>query len=105
WWLWVFCSYWRLNSAGMDSVTGSCSIKKIQKVIAQLSGQKVIAVTINPETGATRFAFDLGCLLDCRRFEPDDADLWTLYKPSGYTLSVHGDGTVSHQPGSQSRGN
>lgn len=100
WWLWIFCSYWQLTSDDTDSVTGSCSSSKIQRAIVQLSGQKLVSVAIKPATGATRFAFDLGCVLECRRFEPDDADFWTLYKPNGYTLSVHGDGTLSHHRGS-----
>ena len=103
WWLWMFCSYWRLSSHGTDSVTGSCSNSKIQRALVQLSGQKLVSATIKPATGATRFAFDLGCLLECRRFAQDDADLWTLYKPSGYTLSVHGDGTMSHHRGSRAK--
>ena len=64
------------------------------------AGTRVVAV--EPETGATRFVFDLGCVLHCRRFERDtDAELWMLYKPSGYVLSVHGNGTFSHQRGSE----
>ena len=57
-----------------------------------------MSIVVEPETGATHFAFDLGCVLHCRRVERDtDAELWMLYKPSGYVLSVHGNGTFSHQ--------
>jgi hypothetical protein len=98
WWLWFFCCYWRLSSDGLQLATGSSSFRRIERAMAQLEGQELVSVEVEPATGATRFAFDLGCVLDCRRFERGtDAELWMLYKPSGYVLSVHGDGTLSHQ--------
>jgi len=70
--------------------------------MAQLAGQELVSVAVEPETGATRFVFDLGCVLHCRRFKRDtDDELWMLYKPSGYVLSVHGNGTFSHQRGTE----
>lgn len=102
WWLWVFCCYWRLTVDGLPLATGSSSFRRIERALAQLEGQQLLAVDVQPKTGATRFAFDLGCVLHCRRFERDtDDDLWTLYKPSGYVLSVHGNGTFSHHPGTE----
>lgn len=102
WWLWIYCCYWRLTSDGLPLATGSSSFRQIDRAMAQLGGQKLVAVDVVPETGATRFAFDLGCVLHCRRFERDsDAELWTLYKPSGYVLSVHGNGTFSHHRGTE----
>jgi hypothetical protein len=43
--------------------------------------------------------FDLGGVLDCRRFKDNGDDLWTLYKPRGYMLSVCGNGTLNHLRG------
>jgi hypothetical protein len=98
WWLWLYCCYWRLTSGDLELATGSSSFRRIERATAQLDGQELVSVAVEPETGATRFAFDLGCVLHCRRFERDtDAELWMLYKPSGYVLSVHGNGTFSHQ--------
>jgi hypothetical protein len=98
WWLWIYCSYWRLSTKGKKFATGSSSQRKIEKVIKQLEGENLMSVEIESTTGATRFNFDLGGILECRRFERDtDDELWMLYKPNGYVLSVHGDGTFSHQ--------
>jgi hypothetical protein len=98
WWLWIYCCYWRLTSGDLELATGSSSIRRIERATAQLEGQELLSVAVEPETGATRFAFDLGCVLYCRRFERDtDTELWILYKPSGYVLSVQGNGTFSHQ--------
>ena len=98
WWLWIYCCYWRLSSGDQELATGSSSFRRIEQANAQLEGQQLVSVAVAPETGATRFAFDLGCVLHCRRFERDtDAELWMLYKPRGHVLSVHGNGTFSHQ--------
>lgn len=97
WWLWIYSCYWRLTSDDRQLATGSSSLRRIEQAIAQLDGQQLVSATVEPETGATRFDFDLGCVLHCRRFARDnDAELWTLYKPSGYVLSVYGNGDFSH---------
>lgn len=97
WWLWIYCSYWRLSSDQRRLATGSSSARQIERAIQQLDGQKLVSAVVNPETGVTRFVFDLGCVLDCRRFERNsDKELWMLYKPTGYVLSAHGNGVISH---------
>lgn len=102
WWLWIYCCYWRLTSDGLSLATGSSSIRRINRATAQLEGQKLVSAKVEPKTGATLFAFDLKCVLHCRRFERDsDAVLWMLYKPNGYVLSVHGSGAFSHQRGTE----
>jgi hypothetical protein len=102
WWLWIYLCYWRLTSDNLEMGTGSSSLRRIKRATSQLAGQALVSVDVEPETGATRFVFDLGCVLHCRRFERDaDDELWTLYKPSGYVLSVHGNGTFSHQRGTE----
>lgn len=102
WWLWIYCCYWRLILDGHVLVTGSSSFPRIERAIRRLQGQKLVSVEVKPETGATRFAFDLGAVLDCRRFERDsDEQLWTLYQPRGYVLAVHGNGTFIHDRGAK----
>jgi hypothetical protein len=98
WWLWVYCCYWRLTFGDLELATGSSSLRRIEQATAQLEGQELVSAAVEPATGTTRFDFDLGCTLHCRRFERGDAaELWMLYKPSGYVLSVHGNGSFSHQ--------
>jgi hypothetical protein len=102
WWLWIYCCYWRLTFNDHQLATGSSSYRQIERATGQLEGQKLVSIAVDPEMGATRFTFDLGCVLQCRRFKRDtDAELWTLYKPSGYVLAVHGNGTFSHQRGTE----
>jgi hypothetical protein len=98
WWLWIFCCHWRIISDDLELATSSSSIRRVSQATAQLAGQKLVSVSVTPETGATSFVFDLGCVLSCRRFQRDDnVDLWTLYRPRGYVLSAFGDGSFTHQ--------
>jgi hypothetical protein len=98
WWLWIYCCNWRLTSDSLSLAMRSSSFRQIQRALAQLEGQKLVTVEVEPATGATSFTFDLGCALHCRRFKRDsEEELWTLYKPSGYAWSVYGNGTFSHQ--------
>jgi hypothetical protein len=98
WWLWIYYCSWRLILGGLELATGSSSLRRIHGAMAQVEGQQLVSAEVEPETAATRFVFDLGCVLHCRRFEQDtDAEMWMLYKPSGYVLSVHGNASFSHQ--------
>lgn len=96
WWLWIYCAYWKLSFEGVRAATGASSFKQIQIALARLNGQMLKQVEINPQTGATRFVFDLGGLLEVWRFERDSKkDLWMLYAPDGNVLAVRGDGQSS----------
>lgn len=106
WKLWIYCCYWKLTSTSGTRTTGASSIRKIEQATSELSGQKLASISIDDGTGFTRFEFDLGCELECRRFDRENEDeLWSLYRPNGYVLSVHGNGTYRHQRGTDSEQN
>jgi len=67
--------------------------------MACLDGQKLKHIHINARDSATEFGFDLGAILQVRRFRGDDSDVWTLYKPNGYVVGVRGDGTYTYARG------
>ncbi|TWT59110.1 hypothetical protein KOR42_24990 [Thalassoglobus neptunius] len=98
WWLWLWCCYWKLTLNEETLATGSSSARRTKKAMSRLSGQKIVSLSVNEKTGFSGFEFDLGCQLSCRRFERDSEErLWSLYRPNGYVLSVHGNGTYCHQ--------
>jgi hypothetical protein len=98
WWLWVFCAFWKLSLRDLGPVTGASSFRSIQYALLRLNGQRLSCATVDPTTAATRFEFDLGGVLDVRRFERGSKEeMWTLYKPNGYCLSVRGDGQYCHE--------
>lgn len=104
WWLWLLCCYWQLKRNGKVLATGAASIRRIERALKELDGQRLIYVTVDSGTGRTRFTFDLGCELTCRRFEPDsDSDVWTLYGPREI-LSVTGRGACCQESAADSGG-
>jgi hypothetical protein len=99
WWLWVFCAYWRIHIPHSATATSSSPLRLKRKAMAGLSGQRLQRIRVNPIHGATEFLFDLGAILEVRRFEESDADMWTLYQPNGYVLGVMGNGTFTNAIG------
>ena len=100
-WLWITNAFWKLSLRDGPSVTGTMSSQRIARALVYLDGQKLKSVLVRPSTGATRLAFDLGAVLEVRRFQKDHHDdLWILYKPNGYSLAVNGQGSVNHSRGS-----
>lgn len=100
WWLWLHSSFWRIELDGKVAASYASSRKKRDETFLALEGQRLTSTTINSRTGRTRFHFDLGGVLDCRRYsQQEEAPLWTLYEPEGNVLSVFSDGTYAHHPG------
>lgn len=105
WWLWVYISYWSIRFEKHLLASGSSSLSRIHKVCADLDGQKLKEITVNRETGRTRFEFDLGSVLEIRRMERSSKDeLWSLSCPNDYALKVYGDGTYTYGKSCQNEG-
>ncbi len=103
WQMWVLHAYWRLSIRGELVARSSSALRQKRQGVAELDGQKLLDMQLNAETGATQFWFDLGGLLEVRRWRRDSCDqLWVLHKPNGYALSVNGNGTYNHGPRSRS---
>ncbi len=100
WWLWIYLAHWKLCTWGQKVRSGSSPLRRIDAALRHLEGQKLVAAAVDERSGATRLAFDLGGVLHVRRRARNADELWMLYEPSGYVLSVHGDGSWSHEPGS-----
>jgi hypothetical protein len=101
WFVWVYLAYWTI--VGPDGIRASTSTSFCRKrrVARFLEGQRLVGVRLCPRTGKTVFTFDLGASLIVRRMEARSKDeLWLLYEPSGYVLSIRGDGTFDHEPAS-----
>ena len=102
WWLWILSAHWKLSVKGIDEVTGSSSLTKKKWALSLLDGQKLIGVNVDSITSATQMEFDLGAKLSIRRFSSQsESDMWSLYQPSGYVLSVRSDGKYKNKPGNR----
>jgi len=98
WWLWIHGASWKLSLRELDPVTGTASSRRIQQALAFLDGQQLKTVEVSAAAGATRFSFDLGGLLEVRRLGPrKKIDMWILYTPDEYALTVRGDGQFSYE--------
>jgi hypothetical protein len=102
WFLWVTHAYWRVIREGVALASSSSSLRAIKRALCwDLDGQRFVDLQVNPSTGFTRFHFDLQTVLEVRRFDRQcEYEIWMLYKPNGWVLSVFGDGTYLHAPGS-----
>jgi hypothetical protein len=95
WWLWLQSCWWKLTAFD-EIATRTSSNRRIEKVIADLDGQKLTGVDICERTGLTRFKFDLGGVLECRRLNTKEiAEIWNFYQPNGKVLAVWNDGSLS----------
>lgn len=98
WNLWVYHANWRIVRSGACLASKSSSMRKMGPALLDLQGQRLVGVTVNPQSGATRFEFDLDTVLEVRRRDRSSTDeLWLLYGPDGYQRSVRGDGTFKRQ--------
>jgi hypothetical protein len=101
WWLWIFSASWKLSVKGYGKITDTSPLKEMRRGLALLDGQILTGFSINPRTSATEMEFDLGSKLSIRRLSAgDEFDIWSLYQPNGYVLSVRADGKYQDEPGS-----
>ena len=77
----VFCCHWRITASGEPLANDESAEDEIERAAQVLDGQKLSAVTLDAESRATTFSFDLGSVLATW---PDEAGLeeqWSLYMP------------------------
>lgn len=105
WHFWALHAYWKLTVISMDgksklTAANSSTTKQKYDACRLLTGQRLSAVEIDNEAARTTLRFDLGAGLIIRRPTSKTKELWSLAEPNGYYLSINGDGTYDHKPGS-----
>lgn len=100
WHLWIYCCGWDIAQNGTHVAHSESEDEAIAKATAQLDGQCLEKLWMEPGTVITHFKFDLGGELKTYPYGPDCADeQWMLYGPSGDVLSVRSDNRYCHGPG------
>lgn len=98
WHLWFDCCEWNVFTRGKligHSALQSSSKRPINRAAAELDGQKLMQISVNPLAGTSVFEFDLGSCLETRPYD-GESEQWLLFEPSGYTLCWRADGKYSH---------
>lgn len=92
WRLWIG-GHWKLTLADGRVARGTSEYRDLLMALARLDGQRLCLVDVNPETGATRFSFDLGAILEVRRVSRGDGyEIWALHRPDGMEFRISGMG-------------
>ena len=105
WHLWVYCCDWSLSLNDTQIAHNESDDITLTRALRVLNGQAITAVSVDPSSGATHFAFDLGCTLattpaTAGTYSVEPVEQWFLYQPSGHVLTVRGDGKYRLELGS-----
>ena len=99
WHLWIYCCNWEIAQDGKRLAHSESDDEIIAKATAQLDGQCLERLWMEPGTVVTHFEFDLGAVLKTFPYDDDDDEpneQWMLYEPSGDVLSVRSDNRFCH---------
>lgn len=96
WHLWIYCCAWEVYTG--DTLIGDSDLEgstkeRIELGAAELNGQRLMRVDLDPGHGTSVFHFDLGSRLETRPYE--HSKQWMLYRPDGTVLSYRADGWYS----------
>jgi hypothetical protein len=97
WTLTIFGCTWIVSSNGNKTAESGSSRPRIRRALADLNSQALIKVSGDLGKGRWLFTFDLGGVLETRRFDLT-TEQWWLYESSGYSFSVRGAGEFSYSP-------
>jgi hypothetical protein len=101
WMLWILHAYWRLRLRDGQIIAGASSQRQRQYRLSRLDGQYLRTITIAPQTARTIFQFDLGAELSVRRWRRSDEDVWMIYTPDAYVLTLRCDGQWQYASATQ----
>ncbi len=102
WHLWIYCCNWAIAQNGKHLAHSESDDEAIAKATAQLDGQCLKRLWMEPGTVVTHFEFDLGAVLKTFPYDDDDDEpneQWMLFEPSGDVLSVRSDNQFCHGSG------
>jgi hypothetical protein len=101
WHLWIYCCGWDITQDGDRLANHEAEESSIRQATAQLDGQCLERLWLEPGTVVTHFEFDLGANLTTYPYDSDAEinEQWLLFEPSGNVLTVRTDNRFCYQPG------
>jgi hypothetical protein len=100
WHLWIHCCHWKILTCGEELAWSEDSDQRIGQAAAELNGQMLAGVMVDPSAGTSRFEFDLGGELLTWPYQEGHEEQWLLYEPDGRVLQYRADGHYARDPGS-----
>ena len=96
--LWIYCCHWRAMQNNEQTAWSEDANEHICRATATLNGQKLMAVSVGPKTGHSRFTFDLGGSLETWPYGEDPTDeQWIIHRGTE-TFAYRADGHYSYGP-------
>ncbi|WID95671.1 hypothetical protein QO058_23410 [Bosea vestrisii] len=77
----------------------------IAAAAAELDGQRLLAVNVEPLQGRSTFTFDLGGLLETSPYDDSEDEQWLVYRVSGDVFTYRADGHYRWGPSDEQPGN
>jgi hypothetical protein len=104
WHLWIYCCDWSLLLHDVQLANNESDDITMNRALQVLNGQALVDVTINRHDAATKFTFDLGCVLETSPspghvYGVEPVEQWLLYQPDQNVLTVRSDGSYRLAPG------
>ncbi|HEX8341242.1 MAG TPA: hypothetical protein VF624_10060 [Tepidisphaeraceae bacterium] len=99
WHLWIYCCSWQIKHFDETLATSESTAKAIAVACNRLDGQSFNGFQAQPAEGKSRFAFDLGGVLETWPTSDRVLEQWLLYCPDGNVFTYRSDGQVNFKPG------
>ena len=100
WHLWIHSCDWRVTVDGAEVSHSESADPLIDAAARALDSRLLLAIDVD-RTGACRFKFELGGLLETTPYDTDrEADQLLLFAPDGNVLTLRGDAKYRWGPGS-----
>ena len=89
WHLWIYCCDWQVRKGGRV-VGDSSTRRRVEASARALDGQRLVNVSLARRGAVTRFAFDLGAVLETRPYNRRGGQ-WMLFMPDRKVLTLRAD--------------
>jgi hypothetical protein len=93
WHLWIYMCGWSISVEDRELAHFESDRAAVARALGVLNGQALTRYeAVGDGDQRWRFVFDLGCTVEVWPDDASDAELWTLYEPSGSTVSMFATG-------------
>ena len=94
----LYCCGWRIAQDGNVLVCNESTRESILTGCRALEGQAFSEFSFRPDSGHSRFMFDLGGKISTGPYDDEVLEQWMLFLPDGYVLTYRSDGAFSYGP-------